>query len=221
MSAQNTAQNLEKKVQDIYGFLDIAHPEAGCALNFSTPLELLIASILSAQCTDERVNTVTEKLFQKYTLASDYAQADIETLEEEVHPTGFYRNKAKAIKDCTIALVERFDGSIPDTMEDLVSLPGIGRKTANLVRSCAFKMPGIIVDTHVLRLSGRLGLSDKKNADRVEMDLRAITPEDRWSQLSYLLIFHGRKICKAKKPLCEKCPVTDLCVYFGERNAPV
>lgn len=220
MSAQTT-QNLKKKVRDIYDILDTAHPEAGCALNFSTPLELLIASILSAQCTDERVNTVTEELFQKYTFASDYAQAEIETLEEEVHPTGFYRNKAKAIKDCTAALVDRFDGSVPDAMEDLVSLPGIGRKTANLVRACAFKKPGIIVDTHVLRLSGRLGLSTEKKADKVEMDLREITPEDRWSRLSYLLIFHGRKICKAKKPLCEKCPTTGLCIYFEEQNAAV
>jgi len=218
MSTQAT-HTLEKKVRDIYDILDRTHPEAGCALNFSTPLELLIASILSAQCTDERVNTVTEDLFQKYTMASDYAQAEIETLEEEVHPTGFYKNKAKAIKDCTTALVKRFDGSVPDAMDDLVSLPGIGRKTANLVRSCAFKMPGIIVDTHVLRLSGRLGLSEKKNADKVEMDLRAITPEDRWSRLSYLLIFHGRKICKAKKPLCDTCPVVNHCVYYEAQNA--
>jgi len=219
--SDQTTQDLEKKIRDIYDILDTTHPEAGCALNFSTPLELLIASILSAQCTDERVNTVTEGLFQKYTFASDYAQTDIEILEEEVHPTGFYRNKAKAIKDCTTALVDRFDGNVPDAMEDLVSLPGIGRKTANLVRACAFQMPGIIVDTHVLRLSGRLGLSKQKNADKVEMDLRGITPEDQWSRLSYLLIFHGRKLCKAKKPLCEKCPVTGLCVYYEGRNAAV
>lgn len=195
--------------------LEAAHPDAGIALHFSGPLELLVALILAAQCTDERVNQVTPALFRRYRSAGDYASASRETLEEEIRSTGFYRNKAKAIIACGREIADRFQGRVPDRVEDLVSLPGVGRKTANIVLGCAFGVPAIGVDTHVKRLSGRMGFSGEKDPDRIERDLCGIVPRDRWVRFCHLLQFHGRRVCKARKPLCASCPAEDLCPKTG------
>jgi endonuclease-3 len=201
----------KKRVVHIIRLLENAYPGARTALRFITPLELLVATVLSAQCTDERVNRVTEALFKKYRAAKDYAGVDLRELEEDVRPTGFYRNKAKAVKGICQELVARFKGEVPANLDDLVSLPGIGRKTANLVLGEAFGIPGIVVDTHVLRLANRIGLTQNTDAVKVEFDLMDIVPKDRWTLFSNLLILHGRAICSAKKPAHEKCKILDLC----------
>ncbi len=195
--------------------LDKAHPDAGLALEFSTPLELLVALILAAQCTDERVNEVTRSLFKKYRRAEDYAAADPRILEEEIRPTGFYRNKASAIRACCRDLVERFGGQVPDKLEDLVSLPGVGRKTANILIGNAFGRPAIGVDTHVKRLARRMGFSTQSDPDRIEEDLCALVPRKDWVRFCHLLQFHGRRICLARKPRCDACPVAELCPRVG------
>ena len=207
-------QEKREKVKKIIPLLKKMHPTARCELEHTTPLELLVATILSAQCTDVRVNQVTRNLFGKYRVASDYAKAPAGTLEEDIRPTGFFRNKAKAIRQCAQELVDRFDGAVPGNLDDLVTLPGIGRKTANVILGTAFGVPGITVDTHVLRLSQRLGLSDKNDAVKMEFDLMDIIPKKEWTGFSHLLIFHGRYICKARKPDCEKCLLTKRCDYF-------
>jgi len=206
---------MKDKVDAVYRILDSTYPDTQCALTFANPLELLVASILSAQCTDERVNEVTASLFKKYKTAADYAAAQTSVLENEIHSTGFFRNKAKAIRECTAVIQERHGGVVPGTMEELVALPGIGRKTANLVLACGFGQPGIVVDTHVFRLARRIGLTDKSNSEKIEFDLRGIISEDRWSRFSLLLISHGRAICKAKKPLCPVCSIRHQCEYFA------
>lgn len=195
--------------------LEAAHPDARQALAYSTPLELLVALILAAQCTDERVNQVTERLFRKYRSAEDYARVSPETLEEEIRPTGFYRNKAKAIRSCCREIVDRFGGQVPQAVEDLVSLPGVGRKTANIVIGCAFGRPAIGVDTHVKRLAVRMGFSAEKDPDRIEQDLCRIVPRERWVRFCHLLQFHGRRICLARRPRCSSCPCEDLCPKIG------
>jgi len=205
------------RIKTILRKLDHAYAGAQCALVHSNPLELLIATILSAQCTDERVNKVTPELFKKYRAANDYAASLPGELEEEIRPTGFFRNKAKMIRDCTREMVTRFDGNVPKTLEDLVSLPGIGRKTANVVLGTAFGVPGITVDTHVLRVSQRLDLTGNQDPVKVEFDLMEVIPKDQWVVFSHLLIFHGRYLCKARKPLCEKCTLQKLCNYFQEQ----
>ncbi len=206
---------MRDRADAVYRILDSTYPDTRCALNFSNPLELLVASILSAQCTDERVNEVTAGLFIKYRTASDFADVPTDVLENEIHSTGFFRNKAKAIKECTGMIQQRHGGTVPDTMEDLVKLPGIGRKTANLVLACGFGTPGIIVDTHVFRLSRRIGLTDQEDSEKIEFALRDIVPQDRWSRFSLLLISHGRAVCKAKKPLCPVCSIRHQCSYFA------
>jgi endonuclease-3 len=210
---------MNDKIDAVYRILDSTYPDTQCALTFANPLELLVASILSAQCTDERVNEVTAVLFKKYKTASDYAAAETAVLENEIHSTGFFRNKAKAIRECLGMIEQRHGGTVPDTMEELVALPGIGRKTANLVLACGFGKPGIVVDTHVFRLARRIGFTDKNDSEKIEFDLRALVPEDRWTRLSLLLIAHGRAICKAKKPLCPVCPVRHQCDYFANNPA--
>jgi endonuclease-3 len=206
---------MKDKIDAVYRILDSTYPDTKCALNFSNPLELLVASILSAQCTDERVNEITAVLFKKYRTASDYAAAETTVLEEELHSTGFFRNKAKAIRECTAMIQERHGGVVPDTMKELESLPGIGRKTANLVLACGFGKAGIIVDTHVFRLARRIGFTNNDNSEKIEFDLRGIISESRWSRLSLLLISHGRAVCKAKKPICPVCSVRHQCNYFA------
>ena len=195
--------------------LEEAHPDAGIALDFTNPLELLVALILAAQCTDERVNQVTASLFQEYRSAGEYARASQQALEERIRSTGFFRNKARAIIACCRELSERFQGRVPDRIEDLVSLPGVGRKTANIVLGCAFGIPAIGVDTHVGRLAGRMGFSRHKDPDRIEEDLCRVVPQDKWVRFCHLLQFHGRRVCKARKPLCASCPVEALCPKVG------
>jgi endonuclease-3 len=204
---------LRNRVAAILEQLSKEFPDARTALNFSNELELLVATVLSAQCTDERVNLVTESLFKKYLAAQDYALANRDALEEDIHPTGFFRQKAKAIQEICQGLVERFGGEIPRRLDDLVSLPGIGRKTANLVLSEAFGMPGIIVDTHVKRVAGRIGLTRETEPVKIEFDLMDYVPREDWSRLSNLLIFHGRKTCVARRPKCPRCSIRELCDY--------
>lgn len=181
------------------------------ALLFSNPLELLIATILSAQCTDVRVNDVTRTLFSRYRSAEDYAGADLNRFEEEIRPTGFYRNKAKSIVACCRKIVEDFDGHVPDSLDKLVSLPGVGRKTANLVLGSAFGKQTMAVDTHVLRVSLRLGLTRQKDPDRVEEDLVRSFPKGKLTALNLAMILHGRETCRAKRPLCPECVLFSLC----------
>jgi endonuclease-3 len=192
--------------------LEKVHSDAKIALSFSDPLELLVATILSAQCTDKRVNIVTKNLFKKYRTAQDYAKADLKTLEEEIKSTGFYHNKAKNIKKSCQMLVEEFNGQVPKSMEELLQLPGVARKTANIVLANAYGIvEGIAVDTHVRRLAKRLGLTDNDNPDKIEKDLMEIVPKKSWARITDLLIFHGRKICTAKHPNCAGCMLNDFC----------
>jgi endonuclease III len=188
------------------------YPDAKCSLDFTTPLELLVATMLSAQCTDERVNQVTKTLFQKYRSPQDYANADPETLEQDVKQTGFYRNKAKHIREAAQMIVERYDGAVPQTMEELIALPGVARKTANVVMGNAFGVvEGVVVDTHVGRLTLRLGLTESDDPVKVEQDLMALLPQRDWLDLSHMLIMHGRATCQARKPLCSACTLAPLC----------
>jgi endonuclease-3 len=191
--------------------LGLEFPDARVSLTWDNPLELLVAVILSAQCTDERVNLVTPALFRRFPDAAAYARADLGELEEAVRSTGFFRNKARNIRDCCRELEHRFGGRVPRTMAELVSLPGVGRKTANVVLGNAFGIPGVVVDTHVGRLSRRLGLTVNEDPVKVERDLMKIVPESEWTRFSLLLIGHGRRHCKALRPGCRACPVAGLC----------
>ena len=211
MSAE-TVQERQQRLTQILTILQDTYPDARCALLFSTPLELLIATILSAQCTDERVNIVTRTLFQKYGTAADYAAADFDELAKDVQSTGFYRQKAQSIQRCCAMLLTQYQGEIPVTMEELVRLPGVGRKTANVLLGNAWHCPqGIAVDTHVKRLAQRLGLTTETNPDTIEQDLLVLVPRHMWTLFSHLLIFHGRATCKARVPQCDRCPVQQLC----------
>ncbi len=206
-----------KKELEILERLKKAYPDARIALRFENPLQLLVATILSAQCTDERVNQVTAELFRRYPDARAFAEADLEELAEAIKPTGFYQQKARYLKEACRILVEKYGGEVPRTMEALLELPGVARKTANIVLANAYGVvEGIPVDTHVRRLSQRLGLSREKNPDRIEKDLMALIPREDWAVIPYVLQAHGRKICTARKPKCEKCPVKDLCPSAGE-----
>ncbi|UCH03184.1 MAG: endonuclease III [Candidatus Bathyarchaeota archaeon] len=206
MSNKNRSQRIVKILKQEYTGIE------GTALHFNNALELLVSAILSAQCTDERVNKVTEILFEKYKTALEYANADIEELQNIIKPTGFYRNKAKFIKSALQKMVDDFDSKIPRTMEEMTQLPGVARKTANLVLSNAFDIhEGVIVDTHVLRLSKRLGFSKEKDRDKIERDLMNLFPHDQWFELSNLMIAHGRTLCKARKPTCRACVINHLC----------
>jgi endonuclease-3 len=217
-------EDYKKRVKRIIEILDKEYPDARTALTFRSPLELLVATVLSAQCTDKMVNQVTRELFKKYRSARDFAQVDLAALEEEIRPTGFFRNKAKSIKAFSTTLAERFGGEVPGNLEDLLSLPGIGRKTANLVLSEAFGIPGIVVDTHVLRLSKLIGLTHNTDPTKVEFDLMEIVPKEKWRLFSNLLILHGRAICIARKPRHQECKVVDLCeggIRWKKEDDPV
>jgi endonuclease-3 len=202
--------------EDILKIIDLLREEypkvKGTALNFSTPLQLLVATILAAQCTDERVNEVTKALFQKYKTAEDYAKADLKELQENVRPTGFYKVKAKRLKECCKMLTGEFNSEVPKDIDELTKLPGVARKTANLVLSNAFGInQGIAMDTHVRRLSKRLGLSEEKRADKMERDLMELIPKGKWFDFTYLIVVHGRNVCTARNPRCETCVLKRLC----------
>ncbi len=203
--------SMKEKVKNILKILDEHYPDVKVALNYTNPLELLIATILSAQCTDERVNQLTPHLFKKYPTAKDYAMADLKTLEQDIKPTGFYKNKAKHIKECCQVLVEKYNGQVPANLEILTKLPGVGRKTANVVLGNAFDMPGIVVDTHVRRVANRLGLTKHQDALKIEKDLMQLIPKEKWTKFSLQLTWHGRRICKARNPQCNKCPLHKWC----------
>ncbi len=187
------------------------YPDAKCELDFTTPLQLAVAAILAAQCTDKRVNMVTPALFKKYTNAAAFATASQETLEQQIKSTGFFRNKAKSIRALAAALIEKHGGEIPTDLDTLVRLPGIGRKTANLIIADAFRRPGLIIDTHQIRVNQRLGLTKNSDATKIETDLQKIVPEENWISWSHCVTIHGRYTCLARKPSCAACPLTDLC----------
>jgi endonuclease-3 len=196
----------------IIKLLEREHPDAKIALNYTNPLELLIATILSAQCTDERVNMVTKTLFKKYRKAEDYAKADLRELEQDIKSTGFYRNKTRNIKKCCQILVEKYKSQVPKTMKEMLELSGVARKTANIVLANAYGIvEGIAVDTHVRRLAKRLGFTENEDPNKIEEDLMKIVPREEWMRFTDLLIFHGRRICIAKKPKCEICVLNKLC----------
>ena len=200
------------KVLDI---LQKEYPDARVTLNFKDPLQLLIATILAAQCTDERVNQVTKELFKKNRKAADYASIDLPTLEEEIRSTGFYHNKAKSIIACCDRIAKKFKGQVPRSLEELTSLPGVGRKTANIILGNAFGQQAIAVDTHVKRVTHRLRWATSSDPDKIELELMPILPQDRWTIACHQLVFHGRKICTAKAPQCSRCPLNHLCPKIG------
>ena len=204
-------EQARQRIKKICPILKKAYPDARTALRFVNPLELLIATILSAQCTDTRVNIVTKDLFKKYASAGDWAKADIKQIESDIRTTGFYHNKAVSIKGACTKIAEQFKGKVPDTMEELLTLPGVGRKTANVVLGNAFGTPAIACDTHVIRLSRRLGLSENSDAVKLEFDLAEIVPKADWTLFSHILILHGRNLCKARKPDCENCLIAKHC----------
>ena len=204
------------RVPAILDLLDKTYPEAKISLDFSNPLELLVATVLSAQCTDVRVNQVTKELFKKYQTAADYADVPLEELEEDIRPTGFFRNKAKSLQNCGAVLVEKHQAEVPDTLEELVKLPGIGRKTANVILGNAFNTPGVVVDTHVGRISQRLGLTQQRDPVKIEFDLMELIPQEKWTLFSHQLIQHGRSVCKARKPQCPECPLLEHCDHGQE-----
>lgn len=207
------------RAKKILAILEKAYPDARIMLNFKNPLELLIATILAAQCTDERVNQVTPILFKKYKSAKDFAKADPRELEAIIRPTGFFHAKARAIIHCCQQLVQTFGGRVPETMEELTTLPGVGRKTANVVLGNAFGIPGIVVDTHVRRVSQRLGLAHSDDPDKIEEELSKQIPKPKWTQASHVLTFHGRRICTARNPRCPQCPVEALCPWPGKQSS--
>ncbi len=202
-----------KKIGPILKLLDQYYPDVHVTLDFTNPLELLVATVLSAQCTDERVNQVTPALFKKYPDAAAYARVPLAELEEAVHPTGFFHQKAKSIQAICQALVAKYGGQVPRSLEELVQLPGVGRKTANVILGNAFGIPGIVVDTHCGRVSQRLGVTAQKDPVKIEFDLMGLVPRERWTKFSLQLIWHGRAICTAKSPKCPVCPLLPFCDY--------
>jgi len=209
---RESLQDKQARVRKIVTGLREAYPDAHCELNHTNPLELLVATILSAQCTDKRVNIVTAELFRKYRSAADYANADLAELEQAIKTTGFFRNKAKNIQACCRKLVEKHDGEVPSTMAELIHLDGVGRKTANVVLGNAFDINvGVVVDTHVGRLSERLDLTKETNPEKVEQDLMRLVPREQWTLFSHWLIWHGRRRCSARKPDCANCEINELC----------
>src|ERR1051325_1267600 len=209
---RETKSQRHARTQEIIKLLKRAHADAKCALNHSNPFELLVATILSAQCTDERVNKVTADLFRKYRKPDDYLKVPATELQEDIRTTGFFRNKTKSIQGACAMLVENFKGQVPKTMDELLELPGVARKTANVVLGVGYGIAaGVVVDTHVTRLSRRLGLTKQNDAVKIEQDLIELVPKKDWIIFSHLLIFHGRRVCKARRPLCEECQVEKLC----------
>lgn len=215
--ATTPAAPSKRTVGRILDILTKTYPDARCELNFTSPLELLVATILSAQCTDARVNVVTPNLFRKYRSAQGYAEADPSVFEQEIRTTGFFRSKAKNIIACCQKLVRDFGGKVPRTMEELVTLPGVGRKTANIILYNAYGTPGFAVDTHVARVTNRLGLVRTEDPDAIEAAMCRLLPREAWGQATHLLIFHGRRTCQARQPRCPECTVRSLCPWPGKR----
>jgi endonuclease-3 len=212
MAKRESIDELKKRVRDVIRRLKRAYPDAKTSLNHTNPFELLIATILSAQCTDERVNIVTADLFRKYRAPEDYLKVPARELEKDIQSTGFFRNKTKSIQGTSKLLTEEFGGQVPHTMDELLELPGVARKTANVVLGNAFGIKaGVVVDTHVTRLSHRLNFTQQRTAEKIELDLIEIVPKKDWVIFPHLMIFHGRKVCKARSPLCEECVVEKQC----------
>jgi len=210
---------MQKDIKPIIHDLKTMHGKPRCELVFASPIELVVATVLSAQATDQKVNEVTRSLFQKYKAWEDYVNVPIGELEEDIRPTGFYRNKAKAIKNIASEIEGRFNGKVPQDVDTFATVKGIGRKSANLIIGLAFGKPAIIVDTHVIRVSQRIGVSKNKDPDKIELDIRKIVPENLWTDFSLLITLHGRYLCKAKKPECERCLIRDRCDFFmGGKN---
>ena len=205
---------IKGRANKICKVLKTTYPNVKTRLNHKNPFELLVSTILSAQCTDKQVNSVTKDLFNKLATPYDFAVARNETIEKLIRSTGFFRNKAKNIKNCSAVLIEKYKGMVPETIDELVKLPGVGRKTANVVLDAAFGIPGIAVDTHVARISKRLGLTENNDPVKIEFDLMKIIPKKEWSDFSLRLIYFGRAICKARNPLCTSCPMYELCLYI-------
>ena len=203
----------KSRATKIRKILRTTYPEVKTQLFYKNSFELLVATILSAQCTDKQVNRVTKTLFKKLKKPEDFARASNETIEQLIRPTGYFRNKAKSIKNCSIALIEKHNGNVPETLNEMVNLPGVGRKTANVILGAAYGIPGIVVDTHVARISKRLELTNHKNPVKIEFDLMQIIPKKEWSDFSLQLIYFGRETCKARNPACATCPLNRLCSY--------
>ncbi len=206
----------KERVAALRPLLDAAYPNVKCSLNYSTPVEMLIATQMSAQCTDARVNIITEKLFKKYKSVEDFANADYEELCEDIKSAGFYRGKAKNIIGCCRRLIDVYGGEVPDTMEELLTLPGTGRKTANLVLGDIFGKPAVVVDTHCMRLARRIGLTKETEPEKIERDLKKIVPPDYQLRLCHQFVYHGRAVCAARKPKCEICPIASVCKSAGK-----
>lgn len=215
----SSIMTLKEKADKISQILCTTYPDVKTQLDFKTPFQLLVATILSAQCTDRQVNQVTQILFLHLSSPQDFAEADVETIEKLIRSTGFYHNKARNIRLCSEMLINRFHGVVPDTLEDLIQLAGVGRKTANVVLGAAFGKPGIVVDTHVARISGRLGLTRSQYPEKIEMELMVLMPKKSWNEFCLRLIYFGRAICKARKPGCASCPLLHLCPYSLQINS--
>lgn len=209
--------NKKERTLEIIKIFDDLYPDAVCSLEYSSPLELLISTQLAAQCTDARVNIVAKELYNKYKNAYDFANANLEELEDDIRSTGFYRNKAKNIIGCCKMLIDKHNCVIPSNMEELLELPGVGRKTANLVLFEIYGIQGIVVDTHAKRLSNRIGLTKNEDPEKIEYDLQKIVPKDSWADFCHKLVYHGREVCKARKPECERCRISQLCNYNSKR----
>ncbi|MBF0516780.1 MAG: endonuclease III [Nitrospirae bacterium] len=216
----NTCKLNTDEINAVAAYLQDRYPQAKTELQFGNPFELLTSTILSAQCTDKRVNIVVKTLFQRYRTVQDYASADPEVFEEEIKSTGFYKNKTKMIIGAAQSILKDFNGQVPTTMEQLVTLPGVGRKTASCVLAAAFDVPAIAVDTHVLRISNRLGLVSLKDPEKIEFALCALFDKDKWIAVSFGLVLFGREICQAKKPLCDKCGIYDVCKWPEKKPLP-
>lgn len=207
-----------KNINKILDILEETYPDAKCELEYKTPFELLIATILSAQCTDVRVNKVTSEMFKKYNTPKDFANLSLREIENEIKTCGLYKSKAQKIKDTSQTICEHYSGQVPDKLEELVKLPGVGRKTAGVVLSNAYHQPAIAVDTHVFRVSNRIGIVNTSTPEKTEFALMDVIPKDRWSHSHHVLIFHGRRMCKARKPECTICPIKSDCNYYQEGN---
>lgn len=208
--------NKKQIISQIISVFEKLYPIADCSLEYKDPLQLLISTQLSAQCTDARVNIVTKTLFEKYKNVDDFANCDLLILEQDIKSTGFYHNKAKNIKACCKMLIDKYSSIVPNTMEELLELPGVGRKTANLVLGDIFSVPGVVVDTHAKRLSNRIGLSKNTDPEKIEFDLMKIIPKKSWSKFSHQLVYHGRAICTARKPKCNECLIIEYCEFMNK-----